>query len=101
MLARWDWLTSRQKTEDAPVDKGKGKAAAPPEEEAEAAEEEDEDESDDELIVRGPRKRKQVDYSSVSVWSGCLARRNRAVARRGRVFVVRTRSCTRSNEPGR
>ncbi len=55
-------LTGRAKTDDAPLDKGKGKSTAPPEDE----EEEEEEDSDDELIVRGPRRRRQVDYASVS-----------------------------------
>lgn len=71
-------LTRRQKVEDddAPVDKGKGKGKAPAPEDAEEEEDDDDDDdedSDDELIVRGPRKRKQVDYTSVSAcveWVG-------------------------------
>lgn len=54
--------------DDTPKDKGKGKgkAAAPAEDEEKEADYEDvEDDSEDELIVRGPRRRKQVDYSSV------------------------------------
>lgn len=51
---------------DAPKDKGKGKAAAPAEDDKEEDYEDVEDDSEDELIVRGPRRRKQVDYSSVS-----------------------------------
>jgi hypothetical protein len=43
--------------------KGKGKST---EEAEEDEEEEDDEDEDEELIVRGPRKRKVVDYSSVS-----------------------------------
>jgi len=63
--AKTDDAADAEEAEAAPVDKGKGKSTAPAEEPE--AEEEDEDESDDELIVRGPRRRKQVDYSSVSL----------------------------------
>lgn len=59
-------LTVPRAKTDAPVDKGKGKSTAPPEDEPEADDDDDDEDDEDELIVRGSRKRKTVDYASVS-----------------------------------
>lgn len=69
----------------APVDKGKGKSTAAPEEPEEEEDDDDSDDSDDELIVRGTRRRKQVDYSSVSGQWACLFGQDEGVISAGSV----------------